>query len=174
MIEILSQDYFSVFGLPVQYSLMLSQLKGNYLELQKKVHPDNFVKADPAEAKLSVTVAARVNEAYRTLNCPLQRAIYLLSLKGIDIASESDTQMDIEFLEQQMELREFLEELPHAQEPELAAEELKETIHSAISDCEKMIEQFVDSNVALARNTVRQWQFYSKLLQEVEALSCQY
>ena len=37
--------------------------------------------------------STRVNEAYRTLKSPVQRAKYLLELNGVDVALETYTQM---------------------------------------------------------------------------------
>ena len=51
-----------------------------------------------------------MNEAYRTLKSPVQRARHLLELHGVDVAFETNTAMPTEFLMQQMELREALEE----------------------------------------------------------------
>ena len=51
----------------------------------------------------------RVNEAYRTLRSPVQRAKYLLELEGVDVAFETNTAMPPDFLMRQMELREALE-----------------------------------------------------------------
>jgi molecular chaperone HscB len=46
-----------------------------------------------------------VNEAYRTLKDPVQRARHLLELHGVDVAFETNTAMPADFLAQQMELR---------------------------------------------------------------------
>ena len=50
-----------------------------------------------------------MNEAYRTLKDPVQRAKHLLELHGVDVAFETNTQMPTDFLMQQLELREELE-----------------------------------------------------------------
>ena len=51
----------------------------------------------------------RVDEAYRALKDPVQRAKHLLELRGIDVAFETNTQMPTDFLLQQLEMREGLE-----------------------------------------------------------------
>ena len=50
--------------------------------------------------------ATRANEAYRTLRDPVDRARYLLQLKGFDTGEETNTSMPPDFLMQQMEWRE--------------------------------------------------------------------
>jgi molecular chaperone HscB len=54
-------------------------------------------------------MTTRVNEAYRTLKSPVQRAKYLLELNGVDVGFETNTAMPPAFLMEQMELRESLE-----------------------------------------------------------------
>ena len=53
--------------------------------------------------------ATQVNEAYRILKSPVQRAKYLLELNDVDVGFETDTAMPPEFLIQQLEWREALE-----------------------------------------------------------------
>lgn len=54
-------------------------------------------------------MTTRLNEAYRALRDPVQRAAHLLHLKGVDVAFETNTQMPADFLLQQLEMREELE-----------------------------------------------------------------
>ncbi|HEV7815887.1 MAG TPA: Fe-S protein assembly co-chaperone HscB, partial [Janthinobacterium sp.] len=54
--------------------------------------------------------ATRANEAYQTLRNPQKRAHYLCELNGVDLQTESNTAMPMDFLMQQMEWREELGE----------------------------------------------------------------
>ena len=86
----------------------------------------------------------RVNEAYRTLRSPVQRARYLLELAGVDVALETNTSMAPEFLMRQMELREALEHAGDARDaqaldalpPSLRADkrELERALGEALDD----------------------------------------
>ena len=58
--------------------------------------------------------ATLANEAYSTLKAPALRAAYLLALSGIDATPETNTQMPADFLMQQMEWRETLEDAKQA------------------------------------------------------------
>ena len=49
-------------------------------------------------------LTTRVNEAYRALKDPVQRAKYILELNGVDVAFETNTQMPTDFLMQQLEI----------------------------------------------------------------------
>jgi len=52
----------------------------------------------------------RINEAYQRLKLPLKRAAYLCELNGASIKAEENTRMPSEFLIQQMQWREQLED----------------------------------------------------------------
>ena len=54
--------------------------------------------------------SVRINEAYQRLKDPLKRAAYLCELHGAPIEAENNTAMPAEFLMQQMEWREALDD----------------------------------------------------------------
>lgn len=104
------KNHFELFGLAPHFAVDATALDRAYRAIQSQVHPDRFVNAGDAERRASMQQATQVNEAYRTLKDPLARGRYLLELRGVDIASETNTAMPAEFLMQQMEWREALEE----------------------------------------------------------------
>lgn len=106
----LSANYFELFGLPVRFALDKVALDKAYRDLQAQVHPDRFANADAAEQRVSMQKATRANEAYNALRKPLSRARYFLELHGVDLGTESNTAMPSEFLIEQMEWREAVEE----------------------------------------------------------------
>src|SRR4026208_2627969 len=106
----LTSNHFELFGLVPAFALDVARLDAAYRDIQAKVHPDRFAHAGDAERRASMQMTTRVNEAYRTLKSPVQRAKYLLELNGVDVAFETNTAMPREFLVQQMEIREKLEE----------------------------------------------------------------
>ncbi|WP_454720706.1 MULTISPECIES: Fe-S protein assembly co-chaperone HscB [Cupriavidus] len=106
----MKDDYFALFGLPATYAVDETALDTAYRTVQSQAHPDRFANAGDAERRVAMQWAAHANEAYRTLRQPLKRAIYLLSLRGVDIQAESNTAMAPSFLMQQMEWREALQE----------------------------------------------------------------
>ena len=101
-----SQDYFALFGLPARFRFDPAELDAAYRKLQTEVHPDRFASAGDDERRLALQSSSRVNEAYRALRSPLERANYLLLLRGVDALAETDTALPPEFLEQQLECRE--------------------------------------------------------------------
>jgi len=98
-----SKNYFELFDLEVGFRLDPDRLTASYRKLQQVVHPDRHVNATGQERRVAMQHTTRVNEAFETLRHPLSRAIYLLSLQGLDIQSDHDTRMDPTFLMEQME-----------------------------------------------------------------------
>jgi molecular chaperone HscB len=101
-----SRNFFDLFGLAPAFRLDVAGLDRAYRQLQIEVHPDRFAGGSDAEKRLALQSSARVNEAYRALKDPVQRAQYLLRLHGVDAISETDTALPLEFLERQLERRE--------------------------------------------------------------------
>lgn len=102
--------YFELFGLSPAFNIDLATLERNYRSIQSSAHPDRFVTASAADKLQSMQTATLANEAYQSLKNPANRAKYLLELQGINAFAENNTTMSAEFLMQQMEWRESLEE----------------------------------------------------------------
>ncbi len=77
----LTSNHFELFGLEPVFALNADSLDSAYRDIQAKVHPDRFAHAGDAERRASLQWTTRVNEAYRTLRDPLQRARHLLGSK---------------------------------------------------------------------------------------------
>lgn len=104
------QNHFDLFRLPASFSIDLGALDAAYRDVQGQVHPDRFVNATDAEKRVAMQWATRANEAYQTLKNPQKRAQYMCELNGIDLQTESNTAMPMQFLMQQMAWREALGE----------------------------------------------------------------
>jgi molecular chaperone HscB len=166
-----SQNYFEIFGLPVDFSLDTSTLTERYRELQKAVHPDRFSNASDRDRRLAVQQAALINEALETLKSPLKRARYLLQLNGVKFDDEKETHMDPEFLMEQMELREAVSDVRQQSDPFSGLNELMQTI----SDKQDMMigklrELISNQEFEAAKVQVQKLQFLDKLKQECESL----
>jgi len=108
----------------------------------------------------------RVNEAYRTLKSPVQRAKYLLEMHGVDVAFETNTQMPAEFLMRQLELREALAE---AADPDVL-DRLHEDVRRESQALEQGLAELIDArhDYAGAAGEVRKLMFLHKLAEEIE------
>ncbi|HWM43900.1 MAG TPA: Fe-S protein assembly co-chaperone HscB [Burkholderiales bacterium] len=160
-------SHFDLFGLDPAYALESEALDRSYREIQTRVHPDRFAHAGDAERRASLQWTTRVNEAYRTLKDPVQRAKHLLELHGVDVAFETNTAMPADFLLQQMELRESLEE---AKNP-AALDEMRKSLREQRAELEKHIGEAIDAkkDYAGAAGLVRKLQFLDKLDSEIDA-----
>lgn len=159
-------NHFELFGLPQRFHLDLAQMEHAYRGIQSQVHPDRFVHANDAERRASMQSATQVNEAYRTLKNPLARARYLLALQRVDVGSESNTAMPAEFLLQQMQWRESVEEA--ANQPEALAA-LARRLTGEMKDRYAELERSLDSDgdYALAAGAVRELMFLERLRDEI-------
>ncbi|RVU45227.1 Fe-S protein assembly co-chaperone HscB [Rubrivivax rivuli] len=110
----LSDDHFTLFGLPPRQALDRADLDARRRELQAQVHPDRFAHEGAAAQRLAMQWAVRVNEAYACLKDPLSRAAYLCELRGVAIDAERNTAMPGAFLMQQMAWREALDDAADA------------------------------------------------------------
>ena len=104
------QNHFDLFQLPAVFDIDMGRLDAAYREVQGRVHPDRFVNAGDTEKRVAMQWATRANEAYQTLRHPQKRAQYLCELHGVDLQTESNTAMPMDFLMQQMEWREALDD----------------------------------------------------------------
>lgn len=104
--EVLTKNYFELFALPQVYTINRSDLQFQLRKLQKEFHPDNFANQDIQILNQALAVSSMINQAYKTLEQPLTRAIYLLQLHGIIVDLVHDTKFSSKFLMRQIELRE--------------------------------------------------------------------
>jgi molecular chaperone HscB len=141
-------------------------LQRAYREIQSRVHPDRFAHAGDAERRASMQWTTRVNEAFQVLKNPVTRASHLLALHGVDVAFETNTAMPPEFLMQQMELREALEEAKDAR----ALDDLRELLADQRSLLERQIGDAIDQkkDYSSAASLVRKLRFLEKLDSEID------
>jgi molecular chaperone HscB len=162
------QNYFQLFGLGERFQLDNAQLEQHYRTLQTQVHPDKFAHLSESEQRVSMQWATRVNEAYQTLREPVRRARYLLSLHGVDTQEETNTAMPADFLMQQMEWREAIEEAQQARD-EAALIELETRLQHETRELEQYLAAKIDTehNYADAAEAVRKLKFMEKLAEEI-------
>ena len=112
----MSVNFFELFGLKNTFKLDVNILETNYRAIQSANHPDRFVTSTSIKKLQSMQTATLANEAYFTLKNPANRAKYCLDLQNIDAVNELNTTMPADFLMQQMDWRETLEDAKQAKE----------------------------------------------------------
>jgi len=167
---VFQQDFFQLFGLPASYLLDNALLDQYYHALQEQVHPDKFSHLSEAERRVSMQWATRVNEAYQTLSNPARRARYLLSLHGVDIQEETNTAMPADFLMEQMEWREAIEEAQQARDV-VVLDKLESRLQHEVRALQEQLAGEIDTkrDYAAAAGSVRKLKFLEKLAQEIHA-----
>ena len=159
------KNHFELFGLTPAYALDLVHLDSVYREIQSEVHPDRFANAGDAERRASMQMTTQVNEAYRTLKNPVQRAKYLLELNGVDVGFETNTAMSADFLMEQMEMRERLEEAKSASDLDFLSRDLSVERRDIENQMQKKIDD--ERDFATSRDLVRKLVFLEKFGEEI-------
>jgi len=165
------QNHFELFHLPQTFAIDLKALDRAYHEVQNQVHPDKFASAPDADKRVAMQWATRANEAYKTLKNPFKRAAYLCELNGVDLQTESNTAMPVEFLMQQMEWREALGDARMDQDSNnsrSALEKLESDLRNERRQTIDKVGSLLDANdFAQAAEVVRQLMFLEKFSDEV-------
>jgi molecular chaperone HscB len=166
-------NYFQLFDLPVGFAIDLNDLAKRYRALQSAVHPDRFANASAADKRAAMERTVLINDAYKSLKDSVQRAMYLLSLGGINGLDEKNTQMPADFLMEQMEKREAIEA---ANDDGAALDAMVSELRAADRNLGQQFAAQYGSNLMLATVTARKMRFNQKLLEEIDsrlaALDC--
>jgi molecular chaperone HscB len=163
------QNHFELFHLPQRFSVDMTALDNAYREVQNQVHPDKFSNAGDTEKRVAMQWATRANEAYQTLRSPFKRAAYLCELNGVDLQTESNTAMPRDFLMQQMEWREALEDARAGKDLE-ALEALENDLREARKSKVAHVGELLDAgDYEAAAQGVRQLMFLEKFGNEVQS-----
>jgi molecular chaperone HscB len=161
------QNHFELFHLPQKFALDMTALDKAYHEVQNQVHPDKFANAPDAEKRVAMQWATRANEAHKTLKSPFRRAAYLCEINGVDLQTESNTAMPRDFLMQQMEWREALDDAKAAKDAaglnQLDAE-LRATRKAQVAEIGALLDA---QDFEQAAQGVRQLMFLEKFGEEV-------
>ncbi|KLT72599.1 cobalamin [Neisseria arctica] len=161
-------QYFTLFQLPAQFDIDSTALENTYHALAAKFHPDKFSSASVFEQKQAMMMSSTINEAYRILKSPIDRAAYLLKQHNIDADAPEHTAFAPEFLMQQMEWREALEDA-RADQNETALLKLDTEINNEQNSLyQKLVSAFTEQNYENAAVYVRQGRFLNKLRQEIQ------
>lgn len=164
-----TDNHFEIFGLTPAFAIDIGALDLAYRELQARVHPDKFAHLGDAERRQSMQWATQANEAYRSLKKPLARAQYLLHLRGIELGAENNTAMPADFLIEQMEWREAVEEARHGgdqHELEHLHRRLRDLLDQRYAALGVLLDQQGDAQAAV--DAVRKLMFLERLATDID------
>jgi len=170
--HLLRKNYFELLGQPLAFRIDRAQLERAFRDLQATVHPDRFVKHPPGERRLAMQLATMANEAWQCLSDPVQRAVYLLQLRGIAVDPTSRSGFEPGFLMQQMSWRETFESIGCLPDPRSAHETLRQEVVAGRDRLVAELEQLIDIDRLddLAASRVRQLMFVERFLEQIEAI----
>lgn len=162
----LQSDDFELFGVPRSFAQDAAQLDARWKELQRQAHPDRFAAQGAAAQRVAMQWSVRINEAYRRLKEPLARAAYLCDLGGAPVRAEDNTAMPADFLVQQMEWREALDDAASVQDVQTLAERVQAAQQAGFARCAQAIDG--DHDLAEAARQVRALMFLARFRDSVE------
>ena len=162
------QSYFELFTLEPAFDIDLTLLESHYRKIQSESHPDRFVNASSSEKLKSMQMATQANAAYQVLKNPASRAKYLLEQQGIEAISETNTAMPADFLMQQMEWRETLEDAKAAKNIN-AVDQLLNEIKQEAQSLNKTLVLLIDEkqDYASATDATRKLIFIDKVCADI-------
>ena len=160
---------FALFDLPVAFQVDSALLNERYLALQKSLHPDNFSAASAQEQRLAIQKSAEINDALRILKDPITRADSIIALNtGKTENPEEKSNNDIDFLMQQMEWRETLENIENRKDTDeltAFAQEINQIRHAILSELSTALDA---QQWDIARAITDKLRFIKKLQTEIE------
>ena len=102
-------DYFTCLGVPRRLIIDPAKLEAKFYELSRAFHPDFYQNKSETEQAISLSNAAMLNTAYRTLCDQIQRAEYLVDLES-GAAKKIRTSPPADLFEEILELQGTVEE----------------------------------------------------------------
>jgi Fe-S protein assembly co-chaperone hscB len=163
-------QYFNLFQLEPSFNIDTEALEQTYRALAARFHPDKFASASAFEQKQAVMMSSTINDAYRTLKSPIDRAAYLLKSQNIDADAPEHTSFSPEFLMQQMEWRETLMDAQMEQNHD-AIRALDQEIQKVQSNLYQDLQQaFEQQDYESAAQWVRHGRFLNKLRNEIASI----
>lgn len=161
---VLKSDYFALFGLKPNFDIDLSQLKHTYRQLQKKFHPDNFVNRVKEEQVLALSVSAHINNAYSTLASPLERALLMLKMHGLDLDLAQNTHLPEAFLYEQMEVHEEIEMAKQSQDISRLEQIEADLMKKEAQLIQHLEQEFKQNQLTQLIELIKQLAFYNRIL----------
>jgi len=163
----LQSSDFELFGLPERFKQDRDAIDARWKQLQREAHPDRFAAQGAAAQRVAMQWSVRINEAYQRLKEPIKRAGYLCELRGAPISAENNTAMPAQFLVEQMEWREALDEARGQKDLDALEEQLGRARKQVLQRIGKLLDE--EDDAAAAAQQVRALMFVERFGRDVEA-----
>jgi molecular chaperone HscB len=162
----LSYSDFELFGLPQRFQQERSEIDARWKELQREAHPDKFAAQGAGAQRVALQWSVRINEAYQRLKDPLRRAAYLCELRGAPIQAQSNTAMPGDFLMEQMDWREALDEADSEEELDVLSQRVTARRRQMLARIGELLDDQNDPPAAAQQ--VRALMFIERFAEDVE------
>ena len=163
----LQSSDFELFGLVPQFAQERATIDARWKDLQREAHPDKFAAQGAAAQRVAMQWSVRINEAYQRLKDPLKRAAYLCELNATPVNAENNTAMPTEFLMQQMDWREALDEARSAADLDDLGAQVTAARGEVLQKCGQLLD--VEHDYDKAVQQVRALMFIERFASDVEA-----
>ena len=163
----LQSNDFELFGLTQKFSQDRAAIDARWKELQREAHPDKFAAQGASAQRVAMQWSVRINEAYQRIKDPLKRAAYFCELHGVLVNAENNTAMPADFLMQQIEWREALDEAKTAENIGEIALLTNEYVREQLLKIEHAID--TENNLITAVEQVRALMFVERFAGEIDA-----
>ena len=155
---------FALLGYAPSLEINARELQARFEHLRTQFHPDRFSQGSALERRLAVQRAADINAAHALLADPLKRAQHFYALRGLSM-DEAQTMQDAEFLMQQMELREALDNA-HDQAARAALRQQVEQLWQ--QNWQSLLPSEHAEDAASLLRSLQRLQFLQRFLQQME------
>ena len=162
----LSSSDFDLFGVPARFAQDRTAIDARWTDLQREAHPDKFAAQGAAAQRHAMQWSVRINEAYQRLKDPLRRAAYLCELGGTPVNAESNTTMPAQFLMQQMEWRETLDDAGSEAEIDALHTEVMAARQQVLDQCAQALD--VQQDLTQAVSLVRSLMFIERFRADID------
>jgi molecular chaperone HscB len=163
--------------MPRKLTISRDDLQKRFYELSRRLHPDRYMRRSERERQYSLDASSMLNDAYRTLKDPVERAHYVLAQEGFDVGEQRSKDVPPELLEEVFELNMALEELrsgDDAARPQLTA--ARENFAAMRSEVDRRLEALFEQHdaapdrakLAEIRGALNRRKYIQNLVNEVE------
>jgi molecular chaperone HscB len=172
-------DYFAFFGFDKTLTIDAGELQRRYYMLSRQLHPDRYTRATETERNFSLEATSILNDGYRILRDPVQRAEYILKESGFDIGEQRSKDVPPELLEEVFDLNMALDVLRSGDTQALAEleasrdrfvgmqEEIDASLESKFRDHDAAPEPQRHEILTSIRSILNRRRYIRNLLQEV-------
>ncbi len=163
----LASSDFALFAVPERFEQDAAALDARWKVLQREAHPDRFAAQDVAAQRQAMQWSVRINEAYQRLKHPLKRAAYLCERAGAPVNAENNTAMPSEFLVQQMQWREALDDATSEADIDHLLQQVTQARQQALQRCGELLD--IAHDPVLAVGQVRALMFIDRFSSDVQS-----